>query len=183
MKKILSLCATIVAVASFSVACSGGGGGGGIGLTSGCYNVVTAEVSPDPCGFSTSFYDVGNVDVDIDAANTTLDVDVDGVGLTYDITNEVDLYDQSTPPPTAIACNTTNSAGFFRCSVQGTGNRSYNCTVTRTFDFSGTITGKNKFTLADTYGFTATGSDCSVVSTSSGIPYPCESIDHADFSK
>lgn len=116
-----------------------------------------------------------------DGANS-MDVDFGGGAETYDITGTT-LHDNVGSGSGTAVCSSANGMGGFNCNTANP----YNCSIGISNDFSGTITGANKFTLVDTYAYTNGSTSCPAqVWTSAfgaGVTGPCTTIDTGDFHK
>lgn len=162
-----------------SAACSGGGGGGGgTGLTSGSYTVSGGQLTQDTCGFGQSFYS-GITSATVTVSATTVTVDFGGFTEDYDLSGTT-LHDSTNSGSQEFMCSQSDGNGGFAC---GTSNP-YNCSIVSSADFSGTVTGGNKFTLTDTYSFDNGATACPAgVITSAGVTVPCTTVDTGNFAK
>ena len=185
MKKILVSAVVGVAVIA-AAACSSGKKASGI--NSGTYTVANGHLQQDQCNFGKSFYDGTNFTTvtvtkpGADGANS-MDVDFGGGAETYDITGTT-LHDNVNSGTGVAVCSSAAAMGTgFACNTKNP----YNCSIGISDDFSGTITGTNKFTLVDTYAFTNGTTTCPAqVWTSAfgaGVTGPCTTIDTGDFHK
>lgn len=179
MMKILKGGSAVILAAVLVAGCSGDDDDDtGGALQSGTYAISNAAISPDECGFGSSFY--GNFTTStVTVGATTVTVNLGGDDYTYDISGN-NLTDTANSGSQVIACTGTDSTGDFNC-----GSQSYACDLTVTVDFGGTITGGSTFTLADSYDFSGTGADCTVVMNSAfGVnASSCSSVDSADFTR
>ena len=165
-------------MAVMAAACSGGSSSGGTGLTSGSYTISNAAANPDTCLFG-----------DLSSLNGTAHaVTVAGNNVSVDLGGSSPLA--LTLAGTALSApQTTFDINWTDSSATGLAH-SYNCMEHDTTDYTGTVTGKNKFNINVDNNWTAASGDPTACRAGNNSAYmltltqfPCESKIHVDLAK
>lgn len=173
MKTSLVVLAGVVAALTGVACSSSSGGGGGTGLASGSYTIANGQTVPDTCQVG-DFSQQNGTAITVTVTGTS--VDLPDFGITFTQTGTALAAPQAT-----FDIDWTTTAGQI-AAIGSALSRGYNCNEHDTTDYSGTVTGHNKFsaTIDIQYTMTAGSSGACVAANNSAFgltltTFPCES--------